>query len=131
VVEGEDAEMTKTVNQAAAELEAEIGAQYPTHPGTNASDPVFQAQLAAATSPAMMIGAQLDQIRAMSPPARAGGLWASRSTPRARAAQTTSVGGLGGNGISHRNDILGSVRAFEDPFVTSSDRPGLCHRHSD
>jgi hypothetical protein len=49
VVEGEDAEMTKTVNQAAAELEAEIGAQYPTHPGTNASDPVFQAQLAAAT----------------------------------------------------------------------------------
>jgi hypothetical protein len=70
VVEGEDAEKTKTVNQAAAELEAEIGAQYPTHPGMNASDPVFQAQLAAATSPAMMIGAQLDQIRAMSPPAR-------------------------------------------------------------
>ena len=45
------------MNQAAAELEAEIGAQYPTHPGMNASDPVFQAQLAAATSPAMMIGA--------------------------------------------------------------------------
>jgi hypothetical protein len=62
--------MTKTVNQAAAELDAEIGAQYPTHPGTNASEPVFQAQLAAATSPAMMIGAQLDQIRARSPPAR-------------------------------------------------------------
>lgn len=52
MVEGEDAEKTKTVNQAAAELEAEIGAQYPTHPGMNASDPVFQAQLAAATSPA-------------------------------------------------------------------------------
>ena len=61
------------MNQAAAELEAEIGAQYPTHPGMNASDPVFQAQLAAATSPAMMIGAQLDQLRAMSPPA--GLLW--------------------------------------------------------
>jgi hypothetical protein len=111
------------VNQAAAELEAEIGAQYPTHPGMNASDPVFQAQLAAATSPAMMIGAQLDQLRAMSPPA--GLLWLCKGLEdlgldasclaSAREQVETEAPAQGSPQIV-RDSAIGSADAMPDPF---------------